>query len=89
MNTEKEQRAVLAINGSDGTGASGIQAHIRTIQSLGGTPLTAITTITMQNTLGIQEFYDLPAPLSARRHWPKRPLPLLKCRPLAPAAARS
>lgn len=67
MNTEKEQTAILTINGSDGTGASGIQADIRTIQSLGGTALTAITTITMQNTLGIQEFYDLPAPLLARQ----------------------
>lgn len=67
MNTEKEQMAVLTINGSDGTGASGIQADIRTIRSLGGTPLTAITTITIQNTLGIQQFYDLPAPLLARQ----------------------
>lgn len=67
MNTDKEQAAILTINGSDSTGASGIQADIRTIQSLGGTALTAITTITMQNTLGIQEFYDLPAPLLARQ----------------------
>lgn len=67
MNRDKEQKAILTINGSDGSGTSGIQADIRTIQSLGATALTAITTITMQNTLGIQEFYDLPAPLLARQ----------------------
>ena len=57
---EDGNHAVLTITGSDGTGGAGIQADIRTITSLGGTPLSAITTVTVQNTLGIQEFYDLP-----------------------------
>lgn len=61
MEQEPRQKAVLTINGSDGTGASGIQADIRTLDSLGVMPVTSITTITMQNTLGIQEFHDLPA----------------------------
>ena len=61
MGQETEQKAVLTINGSDGTGTTGIQADIRTLQALGVHPFTAITTITMQNTLGIQEFHDLPA----------------------------
>ena len=65
MNNDKH--AVLAINGSDGAGVTGIQADIGTISALGATPLTAITTITMQNTLGIQEFYDLPAEVFARQ----------------------
>ena len=82
-------KTILTITGSDGTGGSGVQADMRCISQLGGVAASAVTSITVQNTLGIQEFYDLPAPLSARRHWPKRPLPLLKCRPLAPAAARS
>ncbi|WP_158611105.1 hydroxymethylpyrimidine/phosphomethylpyrimidine kinase [Prevotella sp. OH937_COT-195] len=54
-------RHVLTITGSDGTGGAGIQSDIMTIAELGGLPLTAITTVTMQNTLGIQEFFDLPA----------------------------
>lgn len=62
-----EEHAVLTINGSDGAGVTGIQADIDTIRALGGVPLTAITTITMQNTLGIQEFYDLPAEVFAKQ----------------------
>ena len=61
MDKRKVDRHVLTITGSDGTGGAGIQSDIKTIAQLGGLPLTAITTVTMQNTLGIQEFFDLPA----------------------------
>ena len=54
------KQAILAITGSDGTGGSGIQADIRCISELGGVVTSVITSITVQNTLGIQEFYDLP-----------------------------
>lgn len=53
--------AILTITGSDGTGGSGVQADIRFINGLGGMAASVITSITVQNTLGIQEFYDLPA----------------------------
>ena len=52
---------ILTITGSDGTGESGIQADIRTIHALGGHAVSVITSVTMQNTLGIEQFYDLPA----------------------------
>ena len=52
---------ILTITGSDGTGGSGVQADIRLIGALGGAAASAITSITVQNTLGIQEFHDLPA----------------------------
>ncbi len=52
---------ILTITGSDGTGGSGVQADIRLIHELGGKAASAITSITVQNTLGIQEFHDLPA----------------------------
>lgn len=52
---------ILTITGSDGTGGSGIQADIQTITALGGRAVSAITSVTIQNTLGIQDFYDLPA----------------------------
>ena len=55
------KQTILAITGSDGTGGSGIQADIRCICELGGTVTSVVTSITVQNTLGIQEFYDLPA----------------------------
>ena len=38
-----------------------MQADIKTISELGAYAVTAITSITVQTTLGIQEFYDLPA----------------------------
>lgn len=52
---------ILTITGSDSTGGSGVQADIKTISSLGGYAVSAITSITVQNTLGIQEFFDVPA----------------------------
>ena len=52
---------ILTITGSDSTGGSGGQADIKTISELGGYAVSAITSITVQNTLGIQEFFDVPA----------------------------
>ena len=52
---------ILTITGSDSTGGSGVQADIRTISELGGYAVSAITSITVQNTLGIQAFFDIPA----------------------------
>ena len=54
-------KPILTITGSDSTGGSGVQADIRTISELGGHALSAITSITVQTTLGIQQFHDLPA----------------------------
>ena len=53
--------SILKITGSDSTGGSGVQADIKTISELGGYAVSAITSITVQNTLGIQEFFDVPA----------------------------
>lgn len=57
----KTIQPILTITGSDSTGGSGVQADIRTISELGGYAVSAITSITVQNTLGIQEFFDVPA----------------------------
>lgn len=64
---EIRQLYILTITGSDGTGGSGVQADIKTINALGGHALSAITSVTMQNTLGIQEFFDLPSSVVARQ----------------------
>lgn len=45
---------ILTIAGSDSSGGAGIQADIKTIAMLGGYAMTAITSITAQNTLGVQ-----------------------------------
>lgn len=57
----KTIQPILTITGSDSTGGSGVQADIRTISELGSYAVSAITSITVQNTLGIQAFFDVPA----------------------------
>ena len=57
----RDIQPILTITGSDSTGGSGVQADIKTISELGGYAVSAITSITVQNTLGIQEFFDIPA----------------------------
>lgn len=54
-------KPILTITGSDSTSGSGVQADIKTISELGGYALSAITSITVQTTLGILQFHDLPA----------------------------
>ncbi|MDP3368305.1 MAG: bifunctional hydroxymethylpyrimidine kinase/phosphomethylpyrimidine kinase, partial [Brevundimonas sp.] len=54
---------VLIIAGSDSGGGAGIQADIKTVTVTGGYAATAITAITVQNTLGVQEVYPLPLDL--------------------------
>ena len=45
---------ILSIAGSDSSGGAGIQADIKTITMLGGYAMTAITTVTAQNSVGVQ-----------------------------------
>ena len=54
---------VLIIAGSDSGGGAGVQADIKTVTALGGYAATAITAITVQNTLGVQDVLKLPADL--------------------------
>lgn len=56
----KPQGRVLIIAGSDPSGGAGIQADIKTCAAFGAYSMTAITAITVQNTLGVEqvEFLD-------------------------------
>ena len=54
---------VLIIAGSDSGGGAGIQGDIKAVTVLGGYAATAITAITVQNTLGVHGVYPLPLPL--------------------------
>lgn len=49
----EEHPVILSIAGSDCSGGAGIQADIKTISALGGYAATAITAVTVQNTLGV------------------------------------
>src|SRR5277367_808765 len=54
---------VLIIAGSDSGGGAGIQADIKTVTALGGYAATAVTAITVQNTLGVSAIHPLPPAL--------------------------
>lgn len=55
--------SVLTIAGSDSGGGAGIQADIKTFAALGCYGTTAITAITVQNTLGVTGIHDIPPPV--------------------------
>jgi hydroxymethylpyrimidine/phosphomethylpyrimidine kinase len=51
---------VLIIAGSDSGGGAGIQADIKTVTALGGFATTAVTAITVQNSLGVFGVHPIP-----------------------------
>jgi hydroxymethylpyrimidine/phosphomethylpyrimidine kinase len=56
---------VLIIAGSDSGGGAGVQADIKTVTALGGYAATAITAITVQNTLGVTAVHPVPLDIVA------------------------
>ena len=52
---------VLIIAGSDSGGGAGVQADIKTVTALGGYAMSAITAVTVQNTLGVFGVHEIPA----------------------------
>jgi hydroxymethylpyrimidine/phosphomethylpyrimidine kinase len=58
--TQAHRGRVLVLAGSDSGGGAGIQADIKTITALGGYAATAITAITVQNTLGVTGVHPIP-----------------------------
>jgi hydroxymethylpyrimidine/phosphomethylpyrimidine kinase len=56
---------VLVIAGSDSGGGAGIQADLKTITALSGYAATAITAITVQDTLAVSGIFPIPADVVA------------------------
>ena len=51
---------VLTIAGSDSGGGAGLQADLRTFALLGVHSLVAVTAVTVQNSLGVKGFHEIP-----------------------------
>lgn len=58
--SEKSKGRVLIIAGSDSGGGAGVQADIKTVTMLGGYAMTAVTAITVQNTIGVTNVHEVP-----------------------------
>ena len=56
----KQYNRVLTIAGSDSGGGAGIQADIKAISACGCYAASAITAITVQNTLGVEAVHAVP-----------------------------
>lgn len=57
----KHYTRVLTIAGSDSGGGAGVQADIKTISALGCYAASAITAVTVQNTMGVSDVQPIPA----------------------------
>jgi len=57
----------LTIAGSDSGGGAGIQADLKTFTALGVYGMSAVTSITAQNTTGVARIHDLPPTLVAEQ----------------------
>lgn len=60
MTQTKQYNTVLSIAGSDSGGGAGIQADIKAISAMGCYAATAITAVTVQNTLGVEAVHPIP-----------------------------
>ena len=60
MTIPSAQGRVLIIAGSDSGGGAGVQGDIKTVTALGGYAATAITALTVQNTLGVHAVHPIP-----------------------------
>jgi hydroxymethylpyrimidine/phosphomethylpyrimidine kinase len=58
MSCKKKIPRVLTIAGSDSGGGAGIQADLKTMCALNCYGMSAITAITVQNTMGVYAFID-------------------------------
>ncbi|MEO6522897.1 MAG: bifunctional hydroxymethylpyrimidine kinase/phosphomethylpyrimidine kinase [Mucilaginibacter sp.] len=60
MSQQFKYTAVLTIAGSDSGGGAGIQADLKTFSALGCYGTSAITAVTVQNTLGVTGIHSIP-----------------------------
>ena len=78
---------VLTIAGSDSGGGAGIQADIKAISATGSYAASAITAVTVQNTLGVEAVHPVPVDIIAAL--PQLPLTVLLLRLRPPGSPTS
>lgn len=66
-NDSKTVPRALTIAGSDSGGGAGIQADLKTFEALGVYGMSAITSVTAQNTVGVFGVHDLPPEFVAKQ----------------------
>ena len=57
----KPRSKILIVAGSDSSGGAGIQADIKTATCLGVYAMTAVTAVTVQNSIGVKSVVSVPA----------------------------
>mgnify|MGYP006423001743 CR=1 FL=1 len=60
---------ILVVAGSDSGGGAGIQADIKTVMALGGYAATAVTALTAQNTVGVEDVHAVPPAFIQSQMW--------------------
>ena len=63
----RQMKTALTIAGSDSGGGAGIQADIKTMTANGVFAMSAITSLTAQNTMGVQAILDVPPEFLAKQ----------------------
>ena len=56
---------ILSVAGSDSSGGAGIQADIKSITMMGGHAMTAVTAVTVQDSIGVSEILPIPPAIVA------------------------
>ena len=69
MDSRTTPPVALTIAGSDSGGGAGIQADLKTFHQWGVYGTSAVTAVTAQNTLGVQEIHPVPTATIAAQIW--------------------
>ena len=67
MRAAQALKRILIVAGSDSSGGAGIQADIKTASAFGVYAMTAVTSVTVQDTRGVRAIHPVPAAIVAEQ----------------------